>query len=146
MEQVIPEIERSNRAPAATAASANTPPLLEWVVAAVGLALLLSVLGFLLYDALARITVPPDIAVKARSVTRTGNGYRVSFRASNHGRETAEGVIVQGEIRRDGVLLERSWVRLDYLPAASEKTGGLFFSQDPRQFEFVLRALGYKTP
>lgn len=146
MEQVIPEIDRSKRSPAEKAASANSPPLLEWVVAAVGLAVLLSVLGFLLNDALGRNAEPPDIAVEARSITRTGNGYRVSFRASNRGSETAEGVIVQGEIHRDGTLLERSWVRLDYLPAASEKTGGLFFSHDPRRFELVLRALGYQTP
>jgi uncharacterized protein (TIGR02588 family) len=35
---------------------------------------------------------------------------------------------------------------LDYLPGRSERSGGLFFSRDPRVLRLVLEVHGYQAP
>ena len=42
--------------------------------------------------------------------------------------------------------MELSHTEIDYAPAHAEKLDGLFFSQDPRQDELRVRALGYEGP
>jgi uncharacterized protein (TIGR02588 family) len=41
---------------------------------------------------------------------------------------------------------EVSSVILDYIPGQSAREGGLFFTQDPRSGNLVLRASGYAKP
>src|SRR5262245_60879011 len=126
--------------------SINSTPLLEWIVAGFGLVLLLGVLSLLLADAWVNRGAAADVAVEVESTTRVANGYRTSFKAINRGGETAAGVVIEGEIRRNGGMVERSWITLDYLPAGSEKQGAFFFTEDPRRFELTIRALGYEKP
>lgn len=126
---------------------ADSTPLLEWIVAGLGLVLLGSVLSFLVFDALAnRPAAPPEVAVQVLSMESTGNGYRALFRAVNRGGESVQGLVIYGEIRRSSEIIERSWVTFDYLPAGAEKRGGLFFTHDARGFELVIRPLGYEQP
>lgn len=75
------------------------------------------------------------------------SGYLVQFNAFNEGGSTAEGVVIEGKLRRGpDPAVETSHTTLDYLPSHSELKGGLFFTQDPRQFDLQLRALGYEVP
>jgi len=121
-------------------------PLVEWVIACIGLVLVAGVLGLLLYKAIWREKSPPQIEVRVISIMPVQNGYLVQFHAVNHGGSTAEGVVVGGELRRDAATVESSHTTLDYLPANSERGGGLFFTHDPRQFDFQMRAFGYEEP
>jgi uncharacterized protein (TIGR02588 family) len=122
-------------------------PTLEWVTAGVGFVLVVAALGLLLYNAIRRDVSPPEVTVRVISVVPTQNGYLVQFNAVNQGGSTAEGVIIEGQLRRGTEsAVETSHTTLDYLPSHSELKGGLFFTQDPRQFEFQLRALGYEVP
>lgn len=123
----------------------ETPPL-EWVIACVGLALVVAALGLLLHNAIWGEASPPVIPVRVTSVVPVQNGYLVRFEAVNQGGSTAEGVIIQGELRRGSEQVESSHTTMDYLPPNSKKSGGLFFTQDPRQFDFQARALGYEAP
>ena len=72
-------------------------------------------------------------------------GFLVPFEAVNDGDATAAAVEIVGRLRL-GELTEESRVTIDYLPAASYGRGGLWFRQDPRQGELVLRAEGYLEP
>lgn len=113
----------------------------------VGFVLVAAALGVLLYNAIRRDVSPPEVTVRVISIVPMQNGYLVQFYAINHGGSTAEGVIIEGQLRRGpDSAAETSHTTVDYLPSHSEVRGGLFFTQDPRQFDFQVRALGYEAP
>ena len=66
--------------------------------------------------------------------------------ALNEGGSTAEGVVVEGELRNGTELIEQSRIEIEFLPPHSRKRAGLFFSRDPKQFELRLRPHGYEEP
>jgi uncharacterized protein (TIGR02588 family) len=124
----------------------NAIPIWEWIVAAIGFVLVASVIGFLLYEAIAGKRLPPDVKLSVDSVVQTRNGYLAKIVAVNEGGMTAAGVVIEGELRRGTESLERSWTTIDYLPPRSEQRGGLFFTRDPREFELQVRPFGYVEP
>jgi uncharacterized protein (TIGR02588 family) len=118
----------------------------EWVAAAVSTALVLAVVGYLLYDAVARPQTPPSVQVRADTVLQADGLWLVRFRATNHGHQTAAGLKVEGELMRADSSVETSEAVLDYVPGRSVRHGGLFFRHDPRAYRLELRALGYQEP
>lgn len=124
--------------------TANTP-LAEWIVAALGGAVLIGVFGFLLWQAFVVPDTPPDIQVQVDLITPVTNGFVVQFVARNKGSRSAEGVVVRGELRT-GARAETGETTLDYVPARSETRGGIFFASDPRQGLLDIRPLGYEQP
>jgi uncharacterized protein (TIGR02588 family) len=121
-------------------------PLLEWLLAIIGLALVVFSVGFLVYQAVTGDEAPPDVTVEMNTITPTSHGYLVQFRAINQGETTAKGLIIEGQLTDAGQEIEKSETSLDYIPAGSEREGGLFFTENPDQFEMQLRALGYEQP
>ena len=121
-------------------------PIWEWIVAGVGLVLVAGVIGFLIYEAFSGNRLPPDIKLSVGSVVQTRNGFLVTVTAINQGGITAEGVDIEGELKRGTETIERSQTTIDYLPPRSNKKAGLFFTRDPRQFELQVRPLGYEEP
>lgn len=121
-------------------------PIWEWIVAGVGLVLVAGVIGFLIYEAFSGNRLPPDIKLSVGSVVQTRNGFLVTITAVNQGGITAEGVDIEGELKRGTETIERSQTTIDYLPPRSNKKAGLFFTRDPRQFELQVRPLGYEEP
>jgi uncharacterized protein (TIGR02588 family) len=122
-------------------------PLWVWGIAFFGLALVLGSIGFMLYEAVAGDSSPPDVMVHVDSILPTRNGYLVRFRAINEGGSTAEGLTVEGVLLKNGTeIVENSNTVIEYVPAHSEREGGLFFTSDPRQYELRLRAKGYEKP
>ena len=118
----------------------------EWVAAAVSTVLVLAVVGYLLYDAVARPQTPPSVQVRADTVLQADGLWLVRFRATNHGHQTAAGLKVEGELMRADSSVETSEAVLDYVPGRSVRHGGLFFRHDPRAYRLELRALGYQEP
>lgn len=129
----------------------GAPAPLPWPERAagiLGLLLLLSALGMLLYQGLFQEEMPPDIAVEAEAVTRlaSGDGFLVAVRARNRGGQTATAVQVRGELREGERVVESSSFQFDYVPDHSERRGGLFFRHDPGALRLELRATGYAEP
>ncbi|HKO95651.1 MAG TPA: hypothetical protein VJU86_01575 [Pyrinomonadaceae bacterium] len=125
----------------------NEAPVWMWGIGLFGLALILGSIGFMIYQAAVGESSPPDVTVQTQSIVTTRNGYLVTFRAVNEGGSTAEGLTVEGVLRRNGnEIVESSSTVIQYLPAHSEREGGLFFAGDPRQHELLLRAKGYEKP
>jgi uncharacterized protein (TIGR02588 family) len=118
----------------------------EWVAAGISTALVLAVVGYLLYDGLARPRTPPAIEVAADTVLRSGGLWLVEFRATNGGHETAAAVKIEGELMQADSSVETSEAVLDYVPGRSVRHGGLFFRKDPRAYRLELRAHGYQEP
>ncbi|HEU4883750.1 MAG TPA: TIGR02588 family protein [Longimicrobium sp.] len=118
----------------------------EWVAAAVSTALVLAVVGYLLYDGVVRPRTPPAIEVAADTVLHAGALWLVEFRATNGGHETAASVKIEGDLMQGDSSVEASEAVLDYVPGRSVRHGGLFFTRDPRAYRLELRAHGYQEP
>ncbi|MGH9942841.1 MAG: hypothetical protein ACRD9R_10855 [Pyrinomonadaceae bacterium] len=122
------------------------PPVWEWVVAIVGLALVVSAIGFMLYRAIKGNSSPPEIAISVDSVAPADGGFLVTFHVVNRGELTAAGLTVEGELRNGSESIETSAATLNYVPSRSTRRGGLFFTNDPQKFELKLQAKGYERP
>jgi uncharacterized protein (TIGR02588 family) len=121
-------------------------PLWMWAIALLGLSLVAGSIAYMLYEAAAGDSSPPDVTVRVDSIIPTRNGYLVKFQAINEGGSTAEGLTVEGELRNGAESVETSDTTIEYVPSHSEREGGLFFTSDPRQYELRLRAKGYENP
>jgi uncharacterized protein (TIGR02588 family) len=121
-------------------------PLWMWGIAFIGLALVLGSIVFMLFEAAAGDSSPPDVTVHVDSILATRNGFLVTFQAVNEGGSTAEGLTVEGELRSGTESLEMSNTTIEFVPSHSEREGGLFFTLDPRRYELELRAQGYEKP
>lgn len=125
----------------------EAPPFWEWVVAAIGLVLVLASLGYLAYGALQqRAESTPQPLVEMVRVERNGPRFLVLVRVTNRGDVTAEGLVVAGELKHQGQVLERSEVEFDFLPRHSSREAGLFFARDPASLQLELSAVSYRKP
>jgi uncharacterized protein (TIGR02588 family) len=121
-------------------------PLLEWIVAGLGVLLVGGAIGYLVFHSTTRGQTPPDIRVGAEQVLDLNHGYVVQFRARNEGGSAAAQVAIEGELVGPDGAIERGEAVIDYLPPRSDRTGGLLFTGDPRRGELRLRATGYAKP
>jgi uncharacterized protein (TIGR02588 family) len=121
-------------------------PIWMWSIAFFGLALAAGSIVFMIYEAAAGDSSPPNVAVHLDSISPSGNGFLVQFRAVNDGGTTAQGLTIQGELRNGTESMETSNTTIEHVPSHSEREGGLFFTADPRQFELRLRPKGYEKP
>ena len=124
----------------------RAPSPWEWVVAAIGAALVVGALGYLAYFARTTPMDLPRIALEQGPVTQSGAGYLVAVTVTNEGGTTAAAVEIEGSLSRGGVEVETAGTTLDYVPRFSTRQAGLFFSSDPRDGTLALRALGYVEP
>jgi uncharacterized protein (TIGR02588 family) len=123
------------------------PSIWEWVAAGIGGALVVAVVGFMAYEAATLSPHPtPRLAIRIDTVVAYPGGYIVEFRASNSGDATAASVLVEGELRSDTGVVERSEATIDFVPAGSWRTGGLVFTKDPRSYQMEVRPAGFGRP
>ena len=121
----------------------------EWVAAAIGGAILATILGFLVYEGLTSPDgSPPGIVVAGEAPVRLATGaFLVPIRVVNHGKVTGANVTVRGELRSvDGAVVEESTTTFDFIAQHSEETGGLYFTADPATLRLALRVEGYTDP
>ena len=121
-------------------------PWWMWGIALLGLALVAGSIAFMIYQAGSDDSSPPDITVHVDSTVQIRNGYLVKFRAVNESNSTVEGLTVEGVLRNGTNIQETSHTVLEWVPANSEREGGLFFTVDPRLYQMQLRAKGYENP
>lgn len=121
------------------------PPLSEWIVAGIGLALLVASVAYLLYDGNGR-SQPPAPVLRMLAVEPLQGRFVVRVQALNESRTTAASLRVEGTLRRGAELVERSELEFDYLPGRSTREGGMFFTADPRGLQLELAARSYRAP
>ena len=126
----------------------NAPdiPPLEWICAAIGFALVAATIGFIAWKGLTGNDAPPRLSFEVQAIVEVPNGYLVEVRAWNGGDETAADVKVEGELRGPAGQVETSETSFKYLPPRSARSGGLYFTRDPRTLEIAIRAKGYEAP
>ena len=119
---------------------------LEWLASGIGLILAVGSIGYVLWNGITGTDQPPDVQVQAQRIVDRQPGYTVQILAINLSERTAATVLVEGELKRDGRTIETSEATFDFIAARSERRGGLYFSNDPRQYELELRPKGYVRP
>jgi uncharacterized protein (TIGR02588 family) len=124
----------------------GTTPALEWLAAAIGFLLVAGTIGFLVYDALTEKDTPPQITVEAKEIIQQEKGFLVKFEIENKGDNHASEVEVEGKLMQGEKEKESSTVAVGYAPSHSKKSGGLYFTENPRDYELKLRIPGYNEP
>jgi uncharacterized protein (TIGR02588 family) len=120
-------------------------PTIEWVTGVIGLAIVVSTLGFIGYEAFVDGPTDPQLEVTIETTGRAGAGFSATVMVRNQSRQAAADVLVEGVIRsRDGDL--RSEVRLDYVPGLSSRRATLVFPRAPGEDGVAVRIVGYTTP
>lgn len=118
----------------------------EWIVAAIGAALVTAAITYLIYFAESTPPGPPLITLEQGAVLPHGDGYLLPVTVTNEGATTAAAVEIEGRLSRAGAEPETASATLDYVPRFSSRQAGLYFANDPRRAVFELRALGYAEP
>ncbi len=121
-------------------------PFLEWLMAAIGLILVGGALGFIIYEASTNGHEPPILKVGYGAVEKNEAGYLVKFEVENSGDETAADVVIEGKLTKGAEEIETSSVTFDYAPSQSKRGGGLYFKNNPQEFNFELAPKGYQKP
>ena len=119
---------------------------LEWIVAAVGLILVIGTIGFMIYEALTSKDAPPKFETSVERIDEINSGYRVIFKTVNEGEKTAADVRIEGELKDGTQSVEKSETTISYAPSKSEVRGGLFFKNNPQQLQMEVRVAGYSEP
>lgn len=118
----------------------------SWVFAAIGLVLTIGSAGFMLYQAFAGDTSPPELVIETDAVVPNGRGYLVPIQVTNHGGSVASGLVVEATLKKGSETVETSTITMGYVPAGSQRRAGFFFSRDPRKFDLQILAKGYVQP
>ncbi|MBA2503304.1 MAG: hypothetical protein H0V27_10525 [Pyrinomonadaceae bacterium] len=120
---------------------------LEWLVFAISLVLVAGTLGVLAYDGATMGDAPPSVEVKVGAPQERPHNFIVPVEVTNHGDETAEGVLVEVVLKQGEEERERSEFEIAFLPRRSTRQGWVAFKIDPRSVERMeARVLGYEKP
>lgn len=120
---------------------------LEWLVFGISLLLLLSVLGYLVYQVINYKPQDPEIYAKGVPDPSELAPHRYKVTIHNKGGTTAEEVVVEFTLYKDGESAEESDLTIPFSPKDSERTGWVIFRTDPVAADSVVaRIVSYKKP
>lgn len=118
----------------------------EWVCAALGCILVFGSIAFMTYKAVVATDNPPDLSAQVKSVEKLTSGYLVKFEVKNNGEYTAAVAHIKGELKKGDKTEESSSTTVAYVPSYSTRSGGIFFTKNPQDYEVNIRATGYTEP
>lgn len=120
---------------------------LEWAVFAVSLLLIMAILGYLGYQAYTYQPSSPDIQVKYQADPSVQAPYRYHVSIVNLGGETAEEVLVEVALQKEGKDMETAELQIPFAPKESIREGWVTFKADPATADSVAaRVVSYKKP
>lgn len=121
--------------------------VLEWSVFGVSLALLLALLGVLLFEALVDDEETPELTVEFGPLT-SGNGQpALPVLLRNGGNRTVQELEIEVMLHAlAGGAEESVRLRFPYVPKNSALRGWVHFRRDPAQAEFRARIVSYTMP
>lgn len=120
---------------------------LEWLIFAVSLLLVISTLGYLIYDAKLSSETPPNIEVQLGETQPQGQNFLVPVIAINKGEQTAETVQIEVVLEKDGKEEESAELEIQFLPRGAKRSGWVTFETDPRTVDKIKsRAVGFEKP
>ncbi|MFB2918897.1 hypothetical protein [Aerosakkonema funiforme] len=119
---------------------------LEWVVFGMALLMVVSTLGYLIYDAATLSKMPPAIQVQLGEPQPIMEHFIVPVSVTNQGDRTAEGVQIEVTLESTSKEKETAQFEIAFLPRRAKREGWVTFETDPRTAKVKARALGYEKP
>lgn len=118
-------------------------PFLEWLSAAIGLAIAVALLAIIGHEAIGGGdgSAVPVLAVRIDGIEATPGGHVVKVVVTNESSTTAARVQLEGTAGG-----ETGTASIDYVPGHSQAEGGLLFRADPRGGDLTVRVTGYQLP
>lgn len=118
----------------------------EWVTFLVASAMLLAVVGLVVYDWLGTPDTPPELHVTQGDIRTAGAHFYVPFTVENTGGDTAHTVQIIAELTVDGDIVEDGEQQIEFLSGGETAHGAFVFTEDPQSGELMLRAASYTAP
>ena len=118
---------------------------IERAVFAASVAALLTLVGLLVYDGLAR-TSEPRLTIALAAAERQGSGWVLPFAVHNDGGSAAMNVDVEVARLADDQLVESGTVTLPFVPQGSRVEAIVTFTEEPTPEATEARVLGYELP
>lgn len=119
---------------------------IEWLTGVVSAAFVVTLIGWIGWDAMAPQEQGPDLSARLISIEARSDGHQVRFEVRNVARATAAQVVVRGWLLEGDRIVEVAETTLAYVPMRSKASGGLIFKNDPRQLSLRIAAVGYSDP
>lgn len=117
-------------------------PLLEWVTAALGALIALTLIGVIGWSAANEHPDElPKLRVEAGPIETANTRRAVRFTVYNRAGRTAKQVQIEGKLGE-----QTASATLDYVPGRSQEPGALLFDPEPRWGIVELRVTGYQLP
>lgn len=120
-------------------------PRAELAVGALGLLIIVALIGSLVREAL-RSSEPPVLTVRVDSIVARGGAHMVYVRLMNGAPQTAADVALQGRLFRDTTTAEEQEITFPYVPGHSDVGGALRFERDTVGLSLKLWVRGYREP
>lgn len=117
----------------------------ELVLGLLGGVIVVALLGFFAYQAVAVRETGPALRVEIRSVEPVPESFRTRLRVHNDGGQTAEQVQLTGTLTGGAARPESAQAVIAYIPPASHRKASFVFRTDPRTRRLVTGIAGYTT-
>lgn len=120
---------------------------LEWIVFAVALVLVLGILGYLGYQTYIQVPSSPDLVVEIEPDPSANAPNRYHVMLYNKGGATAENVIMELALMKNGKEMEKAQLEISFAPEESKREGWVGFTGIPTQADTVVtRVISFKKP
>ncbi len=121
--------------------------LLEWIVFGISSFLVAGSLAFLLYKTVTFRPSSPEIKIHFESSPTGSLPYRYHITVENSGNETAEEVIMEAVLKKEGHEIEKARIHLPYLPYTSKRESWVNFENDPSLADTAyVRVVSFQKP
>lgn len=120
----------------------------EWASLCVSVAIVLGVVGLVIYEHFHRWQHPPviEVTVRADEARRNGETFYVPLRVENTGGKAAQDVEVEVSLEGSRTEPERATLMVDFLAGGASRRGSVAFEHDPARGRLSARVLRYLEP
>jgi uncharacterized protein (TIGR02588 family) len=123
-------------------ASRTNAESIEWIAGVVSALIVVGIIGFFVYEAISGANGLPRLEVTVDPIVQTADQTHLRYLIRNEGGQAASAVTLSFSLP-DGA---RRSVIVDYVPAHSQVTGGLYVPESVRPAELELTVDGYVDP
>lgn len=120
-------------------------PLLEWIMGAIGVALLTAAIVFLTIEG-SQQDRPGGVRVIPELTQKVENGYLVRVAVHNLGKQTLADLHISARLLSGTQEIDSAELVIDYLPGQASRKAGVYLSHDPSRYRLELTAEGYQEP